>query len=459
MSVLQTSKNPGSEKKLFEFTHGIDVDRHLCTQEIQVQKSWAKALSKIQSHTPVLTQLQCDQVCSALDEALKLMTNDQFHWRIEDEDIHMNLERFLVEKLGELGKKVHFGRSRNDLIATTLRLFVRDSLSEIKDSTSRLILALTQKANEWKDHIIPGMTHLQHAQPVRISHILLGHGWALNRDQRRLTEVQKQAMLAMPLGSAALTGTTLPIHLSDLATELGFDSPPLNSYDAVGDRDFLLDALYAISVLGVHLSRLSEDLIYWSSTPVGLIQLPKNWSTGSSIMPNKRNPDVPELVRSKSTHWIAGVVNGLTLIKGLPSGYNSDLHELKSILIRNWIEAKKCLEVFKQFILEMEIDSKRAKSLLSQGHLLATDLANQLAQSGMPFREAYQKTANWTELAESRGVSVETILGEVGEEFEFSPLSMELAVESRKSPGGTSLQRVKSASDTLRETVLKSLET
>ncbi len=454
MSVLQTAKNPGVEKKLFEFTHGIDVDVFLARQEIRVQKAWVNALSRLQVKPPILTQDESEQVCSALDEAFHQMETGLFHWRMEDEDIHMNVERFLVEKLGEVGKRVHLGRSRNDLIATTLRLFVNDSIEELKKAGSQLILALVQKSEEWIDHLIPGMTHLQHGQPIRVSHVLLAQGWALSRDRTRLNVVQKQAMSVMPLGSAALAGTTLPLDLSDLACELGFESPPLNSYDSVGDRDFLLDALYGLSVLGVHLSRLSEDLVYWASTPVSLIRLPRDWSTGSSIMPNKRNPDVPELIRGKSAHLISSVGNALTLMKGLPSGYNSDLHELKSVLIRSFTEAKKCLDVLEKFILKMEFNVTQAQLLMKKGHLLATELANQLTQKGMPFRDAYQKTAAWIELADSKAVSIEDLV----EWVDPFKLSFEGAVESRKASGGTSRQNVIQACGELRALALQTLQ-
>ncbi len=447
MSVLNTAKNPGREQKLFEFTHGIDVDVHLADAEIRVQKAWVGALAKIQ----MITSVQATQVWGALDEALDLMKSGQFQWKVEDEDIHMNLERFLVERLGEVGKKIHLGRSRNDLIATTLRLFVEDSITEIQKRAAQVILALCQKAEEWMDHIVPGMTHLQNGQPIRMSHILLAHGWALHRDQVRWLAAQKQALSVMPLGSAALAGTTLPIDLKSLAQELGFRSPPVNSYDSVGDRDFLLDALHGLSMLGVHLSRLSEDLIYWASTPVALILLPRDWSTGSSIMPNKRNPDVPELIRAKSAHWIAGSTNAMALLKGLPSGYHSDLHELKSILIRNFSESKKSLEVLEKFIQQMKFNPQEAQRLLKKGHLLATELANHWTQRGLSFREAYQKTAELIEQADSQGVSIE----ELAYAAEGLRLSIEGAVEVRSQSGGTARKSVIQGCADLKASTLK----
>ncbi len=443
MSVLSTSKNQMQKQSLFEFTHGIDLDVYLARQEILVQKAWADSLSKING----VSQEECHLLKCALDEALLLIQSGEFDWRMDDEDIHMNLERFLVSKLGDLGKKIHLGRSRNDLIATTLRLFVNDSLNEVGADLRALIIKLSDQAEKWVEVIVPGMTHLQNGQPIRFGHILAGHGWAFYRDFERLEFSRKEAMRAMPLGSAALAGTTLDVDLKQLANELGFESAPLNSYDAVGDRDFIMSALSVFSLIGVHLSRISEDCIIWSSTPVGFLKLPPQWSTGSSIMPNKRNPDVPELIRAKSAHLISVSMNAQVLMKGLPTSYNSDLHELKRIYIGAVKEVKSCLKTLGAFISEIQVDSKQAQSLLEKGHLLATEIANAMTAQGVPFREAYAQTAALVELAESQGVSIEKLkmdqipkssvnLGCLHlEEFTYSS-----AVESRKQSGGTSLR-------------------
>lgn len=445
MGVLTTKKNKGGNRRLFDFTNGIDVDKALAAEEIQVQKAWARALSQI----AILQPAEAETLQVTLEQALEQMQRGEFQWKVEDEDIHMNLERFLVEKLGELGKRIHLGRSRNDLIATTLRLFVCHSLAEAKMGLETLIQSLCTLAAANIEKLVPGMTHLQHGQPVRFAHVLCAHGEAFARDYLRLEEAQKQAMAVMPLGSAALAGTTLPLDLTSLATELGFMSAPLNSYDAVGDRDFLLNALNAIALIGIHLGRLSEDFIIWSSTPVGLVKLPKDWSTGSSIMPNKRNPDVPELVRAKSAHLIGAQVNGMALMKGLPTSYNSDLHELKGVFLHALGELDKCLQILPPFILGLEVNKVRAQELLGQGHLLATEIANHLALIGVNFREAYQITAALVAAAEEDGVSVEKldsgkvqkICPHLSEKF-MTGLDACAAIESRKMPGGTAREQV-----------------
>jgi argininosuccinate lyase len=454
MKVLNSSKNPGNEKKLFEFTHGVDVDCFLAQQEIQVQKAWVTSLASAQ----FLSSQEAHQLTLALEEALGLMKAGKFEWKVEDEDIHINLERFLVEKLGETGKRIHLGRSRNDLIATTLRLYFKDKLVEIEKSVQQLALTLAKRAEDLAQVIVPGMTHLQHGQPIRFGHILAAHGWAFSRDLHKLKFAQESAMASLPLGSAALAGTTIPVNLESLASSLGFRSPSWNSYDSVGDRDFVMEAMDAIAQLGIHLSRISEDFIIWSSTAIGLVQLPPNWSTGSSIMPNKRNPDVPELIRAKSAHLIAATSNTKILLKGLPSSYQSDLHELKSIFIRSSGDLLKCLEVLNYFVSEFSVHTDRAQSLLSKGNILATEVANALALQGVPFREAYRQTAALVEVSDQQGISIQELdlekLKKIVPQLDsqwLSQLSYESAVEQRNFSGGTALNQVLAGIKKLKE--------
>ncbi len=303
MGVLRTDRNWGGKAKLYEFTQGIEVDARLARQEVRVQKAWARGLLEIGA----LSADEYGQVRAALDLALERILAGDFAWRIEDEDIHMNLERFVTEQAGVLGKKVHLGRSRNDLIATTLRLYVADEARAKAQEVAELILALIERADKDIDVIVPGQTHVQNGQPVRHSHVLASHAWALARDLESLRAAKNNALRAMPLGSAALAGTPLRVPLERIAAELGFHAPPLNSYDAVGDRDFCLDLLHAYSRLSMHLSRLAEDCVLWASSAMSLVKLPPDWSTGSSIMPNKRNPDVAELVRGKSAHVLVSI--------------------------------------------------------------------------------------------------------------------------------------------------------
>jgi argininosuccinate lyase len=457
LATLTTQHNKGLKTELYHFTQGIDVDARLAAHEIRVQKAWALQLKEIS----VLSAEELGKIHGALDEASVLISKGEFEWKEEDEDVHMNLERFVTERAGALGKKMHLGRSRNDLIATTLRLFVADQATEISKGLRTLIEALTARAELDADVLVPGLTHLQHGQPVRHGHTLAAHAWAFVRDQERLKQVRARALEAMPLGSAALSGTTLPIQLGILAQSLGFSGPPRNSFDAVGDRDFMNELLAALALLGTHFSRLAEDCIYWSSTAVALVKLPPEWSTGSSIMPNKRNPDVPELVRGKSSHLIAASANGLTLMKSVPTSYGSDLHELKSVVLRSLDETKTCLSVLPGFIRGMEPNRKRAAELLTKGQLLATEVADELAARGVPFREAYAISAALVERAESAGVQIQALPAEVWAATApqitrtfLSSLSFENAVERRNQTGGTSLTRFQEQLKTLKNSAL-----
>lgn len=454
MGVLSSDRNATRPKALFEFTQGIAQDSRLFDQETRVQAAWARALAR----AGILTKDESDRACAALDVAIALKREGKFEWRVEDEDVHMNLERFVTEREGELGKRMHLGRSRNDLIATTLRLYVADMLDGSIAATGALIESLLERAEKDIEILVPGMTHLQNGQPVRYSHILTAHAWAFLRDIERMTLARSRALASMPLGSAALAGTTLSLDLQTIADELGFQSPTFNSYDSVGDRDFMVEAIDALASLGLHLSRISEDVIYWSSSPVALVRLPKAWSTGSSIMPNKRNPDVPELTRAKAAHLIGCAANAHALIKGLPTSYDSDLHELKQVLIRAVDESQACLAVLPEFFRGLEPDAARAAQLLQRGHVLATEIADMLAFRGVPFREAYKQVAALVERAESLGVQVHELKSEQAaacapdlEPGALSALSARAAIERRQNSGGTSLARVRDGIEELRE--------
>lgn len=438
MAILKTERNGGKISALFEFTQGIQIDARLAEQEISVQRAWARALQGLN----VLSSDEVTQIETVLTRAQSLMAKGDFPWRIEDEDIHMNLERYVTEDLGELGKKMHWGRSRNDLIATTLRLYVRDTLGLVTEQAQMLIDALVDLAEKNSDALIPGLTHVQHGQPIRFAHFVLSHAQAVRRDLRRLADAVREATDEMPLGAAALAGTPLKISLATIAQELGFKTPAANSYDAVGNRDFMLQALNAFSQLALHLSRLAEDCIFWSSTSVGLLQLPKDWSTGSSIMPNKRNPDVPELVRGRSAHILGAANEAAALVKGLPTSYASDLHELKSVYMRAFDEIQACLGVFPSFVRGLTLNPKRAQELLNRGHLLATEIADALVEKGFSFREAYKKIAGLVEKAEAQGRQVHEIVAQEVPELADRHFSFEAAVEARTQPGGTSRAQV-----------------
>lgn len=446
MSVLTTKYQPTKSELLASFTNGVKPDQQLYVQEILVQKAWATGLSQI----GILDSKELTLILDALSQAQTLMENGQFDWREEDEDIHMNLERFVSDMTQGLGKKMHAGRSRNDLIATTLKLHVATSATEVAALLNTLIDSMVTLAEKNLDVIVPGMTHLQNGQPIRWSHAILGHAWAFKRDLKKFQTVKENALSVMPIGSAALAGTTLPIDLEQIAKTLGFDSPSYNSYDSVGERDSVIDFLQATAHFGVHLSRLAEDIIYWSSAPVGLVELSPNWSTGSSIMPNKRNPDIAELARAKASLWMGDASGVLTLVKGLATSYASDLHESKIPYVRVTNDVKLTMNIFSHFVSELTVNKTRAKSLLNQGHILATELANHLTDQGLPFREAYGVVAGLVELAESKKIQVhelalkdiQTLTTGIGQDF-LNQLTFEATVEKRNFAGGTSLNQLK----------------
>ena len=451
MSILQSAEQPDA---LFEFTNGIAVDRHLARQEARVQTAWMHGLTGI----GLIAVDEAQKVEAVLDEAVAAIGAGTFAWNVRDEDIHMHLERYVTDRLGDIGKRMHLGRSRNDLIATTLRLYVADRMRDFCAQIKPVVAALANQARATIDIIVPGLTHLQHGQPVRLGHVLLGHAWDFADDITRLDQAARYALETMPLGAAALAGSPLALDYAGMASELGFAAPCRNSYSAVGNRDFILNALNACALLAVHLGRLSEDCIYWSATPVGLLKLPQAWSTGSSIMPNKRNPDVPELTRGKAAHILAAQADGHMLLRTVATSYGSDLHELKQVFLRAADEAKACLKVWPPFIGESVFSGEAADRLLHQGHVLATEIADALTSTGAPFRDAYKAVKTLVELAEAEGCQVHQLeLDDVNRALDalgiqpfagyvFTP---ERAVERRNGPGGTARARVEEALEAL----------
>lgn len=426
-AVINSNKGHG----LLEFTHGLDCDRHLASAEIRVQRAWGRALARAQ----ILTAHESEQLDDCLSQAEKEIHASTFEWRMEDEDIHMNLERYVTEKAGELGKRMHFGRSRNDLIATTLRIFVNECNGSIRTGLKNLAKSLEERAITDQGIILPGMTHLQHGQPMSCAHFYLAHAFAILRDIEVVDFSQQSTMSYLPLGSGALAGSTAKIDLSTLANELGFSKLSANSYDAVSDRDFMLQSLFSFAQAATHLSRLTEDIIFYSSSAVGLLELPKNYSTGSSLMPNKRNPDVAELTRAKSARIQSALGEGLAILKGLPLAYNSDLHELKRTYLRAFHELEAILGIFPTFVCGLRVSKKTAAELCNRGHILATDIADHfVTHDKMSFRQAYKKTAELVSEAEVQGKQVHE-LQNLKQILTDQPLQH--SVHQRELPGGT----------------------
>ncbi len=422
--VLKTAVNPGSSEGFLNLTHGMDVDPYLAKAEIRVQLAWARQLTQAQ----YLSIQDFAKIQLALDEAQDLIERGQYIWKISDEDIHMSLERFLTERLGELGRRIHLGRSRNDLVATTLKLHFLTECDRVARAIPKLVKALCDRAEASKKIIIAGQTHRQAGQPIRLSQLWLSYAQSFLEDYDRFKKAQEYIREECPLGSGALSGTHLKIHLLEIAEELGFRSPPGNSYRLVGDRDFLLEFGFAAATFSMHISRLCEDVIYWTSTPVGLLQLPVNYSSGSSMMPNKRNPDFFEVMRAQSKKMISQFQELIFVNTAISSSYSSDFHEQKKSAIELSHRVLKVIDPLAEAVSGIQVHETRALELAKQGAILATDYANQLVESGMSFREAYAKAAE--------------LVTKGGDLEKSSGISLESSVEKRDSQGGTSLRQV-----------------
>jgi len=367
------------------FNASIDVDARMYAEDIAGSKAHAKMLCT----QGILTHTDLDAILSGLDEVLAEIENGEFEFTIALEDVHMNIESRLTQKIGDAGKRLHTGRSRNDQVATDTRLYLRSRTDTMIARIRQLQIVLVNLAEEHADTIMPGFTHLQTAQPVTLGHHLLAYAEMFERDAGRFIDARER-MNQCPLGSAALAGTTFNINRQMTAEALGFTAPTNNSLDSVSDRDFIMELLAASSICAVHLSRFSEELILWMSAQFGFIDLPDAFCTGSSIMPQKKNPDMPELVRGKSGRIIGGLVAILTTMKGLPLAYNKDMQEDKTAIFDAFDNLEGCLRVFGDMLPGMTVNKEIMHRAASSGFATATDLADALVRADVPFRDAHE---------------------------------------------------------------------
>ncbi len=429
------------------FTASVNFDKRLAPYDIQGSIAHARMLSKI----GVLTQEECQAIIGGLEQIAGEIERGEFPWSIALEDVHMNIEARLTALIGEAGKKLHTARSRNDQVATDIRLYLRDQIGDILGELKRLQMALLDLAEAEADTIMPGFTHLQVAQPVTFGHHM--HAWfeMLMRDYDRLQECRRRVNV-MPLGAAALAGTPFPIDRFYTAQLLGFERPAANSLDAVSDRDFAIEFCSAAALLMTHLSRFSEELVIWTSAQFDFIQLPDAFCTGSSIMPQKKNPDVPELVRGK-----AGRVNGhvmalLTLMKAQPLAYNKDNQEDKEPLFDTVDTLKDCLRAFADMMPHVQPKRERMKEAARQGFATATDLADYLVRKGVPFRDAHEivgkavqlALAEHCDLADLSLAQLHALCPAIGDDV-YRVLTLEGSVAARNHYGGTAPQQVREA--------------
>ena len=384
-----------------EFGASLPIDRHLYRQDIAGSKAHATMLAA----QGIISEEDRDAICAGLDGIQADIDAGAFSFDINDEDIHMSIESELTRRIGEAGGRLHTGRSRNDQVATDTRLAAKALAKQLMEDNLGLRRALVEAADAAGDTILPGMTHLQHAQPVLFAHQLLAYVWMLTRDFGRL-RAAFDAADASPLGAAALAGTTYPLDRQMTADALGFSRVIENSLDAVSDRDFLLDLEYACSVMAVHLSRLSEEIVLWSSQEFGFIILSDAFSTGSSIMPQKKNPDFAELIRGKTGRVVGDLVQLLMTCKGLPLAYNKDLQEDKEGALDAAHTLDQCLTVMRGMVSTWKVNAGRMRAVMHRGHLAATDVADYLAKRGMPFREAHAVVGHLVLEAEKAGCDI-----------------------------------------------------
>jgi argininosuccinate lyase len=416
----------------------------------------SRAHARVLNRAGLLTDDELTRMLGALDDLERACKSGEFRPTVADEDVHTALERGLLERLGALGGKLRAGRSRNDQVATDLRLYLRDHVRQMVSRLVELETALIGQAEANLGVACPGMTHLQHAQPVLFSHQLLAHVHALSRDVSRLRDWDRRASVS-PLGSGALAGSSLPLDPQAVAAELGFDAAAPNSMDAVSDRDFAAEFLFVAALIGVHLSRLGEEVVLWASTEFRWIEMDDTYATGSSIMPQKKNPDVAELARGKAGRLIGHLVALLTTLKGLPLTYNRDLQEDKEGAFDAVETLLLVLPAVSGLIATMRVNTERLEALAPQGFALATDLAELLVRRGVAFRDAHEVVGHLVVWCQVNDKDFDDLTDE--ELAKVSPhltpdvrevLNVPGAIASRKAYGGTAPERVQEQIDSLR---------
>ncbi|MEN3005377.1 argininosuccinate lyase [Dehalobacterium formicoaceticum] len=442
-----------------DFHSSISFDQRLYRQDIQGSIAHARMLGK----QGIITIEEADQLARALESIQQDIEAGLVTFEVDAEDIHMNIEKILTERVGEAGKKLHTARSRNDQVALDIRLYLKEEIKEV----ARLLVALQEVLLDLADQhlttVMPGYTHLQKAQPITFAHHLMAYFQMFTRDIERLQDCFKRVDV-MPLGSGALAGTTFPIDRNYVREQLGFAGITMNSLDGVSDRDFAVEFCGAASLIMMHLSRFSEEIVLWSSNEFRFITLDDGFSTGSSIMPQKKNPDVAELVRGKTGRVYGDLMGLLTVLKGLPLAYNKDMQEDKEALFDAVDTVKKCLLVFAPMIETMKVNKQVMRSGVTDGFINATDAADYLAAKNVPFREAHEIVGKMVLFCEQKGKSLEELTFEEMKEFSpvfeediYEKISPEKCVEARNVPGGPAPQAVSAAINLGREALAKIL--
>ena len=433
-----------TDKFVEEFTASINFDQRMYRYDIEGSIAHAKMLAKQQ----IIDDTDAEIIIEGLQSILKDIENGHFEFSVALEDIHMNIESSLIERIGPVGGKLHTARSRNDQVALDIRLYLRDEIKTIIDYLDALQEALLNQAEANLTVIMPGYTHLQTAQPVLFGHHMLAYYEMFKRDSGRMLDVLKR-LNQLPLGAGALAGTTFPIDREFVAKQLGFDGVTRNSLDSVSDRDFALEFCSASSILMMHLSRLSEELILWSSADFNFIELTDAFCTGSSIMPQKKNPDVPELVRGKTGRVYGNLISLLTLMKSLPLAYNKDMQEDKEPLFDTIDTVKGSLKIFADMIAEMQVKAENMRIAAARGFSTATDVADYCVRKGLPFRQAHEVVGKTVRYCIENNKDIPELsldefrsFSELIEDDIYDYVTLDASVNARRGTGGTAREAV-----------------
>ena len=436
-----------------DFNSSISFDSRMFKQDISGSMAHAMMLAK----QGIISESDAKLIVDTLGDILDELSGGVLKVNPEAEDVHMFVEEELTKRIGDAGKKLHTARSRNDQVALDFRMYLKDEITEIKGLVKKLLVSVTDTAEKYKEVIMPGYTHLQRAQPILFSHQLLAYAFMLLRDMGRLSDCYKR-MNVSPIGSCALAGTTYPTDREFEAEKLGFDSVCLNSIDGVSDRDFAAELLSALSVLMMHLSRLSEELILWSSWEFGFITLSDEYTTGSSIMPQKKNSDMAELIRGKTGRVYGDLMGTLTMLKGLPLAYNKDMQEDKESVFDACDTAKMCVSVMNGMISTLKVNQDKMLAAAKGGYINATDLADYLTKKGVPFRDAYKLTGGIVADAITLGKTLDELdmsyykaLNPLFEEDLYEAIDLKTCIKTRISEGSTSYDSVEKQIEYLRD--------
>ncbi len=447
-----------TDKKVDDFNSSIRFDQRMYRQDIRGSIAHAGMLGR----QGIIPKADSELIIKTLREILADIEAGKVQFEIDAEDIHMNIEKILIERIGDAGKRLHTGRSRNDQVALDIRMYLLDETAEIGEMLKHTLSVITELAKEHKTTIMPGYTHLQKAQPVTFAHHLMAYFEMFKRDFQRLSDCRGR-MNVMPLGSGALAGTTYPLDRESVAAELGFSGVTKNSLDGVSDRDFVIELASTLSMIMMHLSRFSEELILWSSHEFSFVEMDDAFSTGSSIMPQKKNPDVAELIRGKTGRVYGHLMGLLTTMKGIPLAYNKDMQEDKEPIFDSVDTVKLCLPVFCDMIATMKVNKDTMLKGAKGGFTNATDLADYLVKKGLPFRDSHGVVGRMVFYAIEQGKNLDDFtmeelksFSELIEEDIYDAISMETCVNDRKLTGGPAFETV-SAAIADAESYLKSL--